>query len=305
MCARRGATGLCGILLVDKPAGMTSHDAVAAVRRAAGEGRVGHAGTLDPMATGLLVVLVGAYTRLEPYLSQGAKAYDATIAFGSGTDTDDAEGRTVREADVPDQVFDQGRAQAVLDGFLGSSSQNPPVYSAIKVGGRTAHRVARAGGSITLAPREISVLEASLTGIDEAARTWRVRFLVSKGTYVRALARDIGGACSTAAHLSGLRRVESGGLLLEDAHSLDEVAEGARRGELQGLFADPVAALGLPTVSAPADDVRNGRPLQPDVPHPDDGRRFAVLVDGRLAAVYVADVGALVPEAVFPCEAHR
>ena len=123
--SRRGATSLAGILLLDKPAGMTSHDVVAAVRRATGEGRVGHAGTLDPMATGLLLVLVGPYTRLEPYLSSAEKSYDAVIAFGDATDTGDACGATVETAPVPEWLFeDTSHAQReVLDSFLGTGMQ--------------------------------------------------------------------------------------------------------------------------------------------------------------------------------------
>src|SRR5512140_2878132 len=133
--AKRGATDLAGILPVDKPAGMTSHDVVAQVRSATGEGRVGHAGTLDPMATGLLVVLVGPFTRLEPYLSQDEKSYLARIGFGTGTDTDDAEGTAVETAPVPECVLDPGFARSTLARVIGPSIQTPPAYSAIKVKG--------------------------------------------------------------------------------------------------------------------------------------------------------------------------
>jgi tRNA pseudouridine55 synthase len=300
MASRRGATGLCGVLAVDKPLGLTSHDVVAAVRRATGEGRVGHAGTLDPLATGLLVVLIGPYTRLEPYLSAETKTYEAQVTFGAETDTDDAEGAVTREAAVPAELFDPSRAQAILDGFLGDSLQTPPAYSAIKVGGKTAHRVARAGGTIVLEPRPVHVATAELRSADADMLTWRVGFAVSKGTYIRSLARDIGRAAGTAAHLGGLRRTASGQLRLAVAHALDEVADAAAAGDLPRLFADPVAALGLPVVEAAAAEVRLGRPLASGALTAEAGKPVAVTAGGRLAAVYRAERDALVPEAVFP-----
>ncbi len=208
--ARRGATGLSGILLVDKPEGMTSHDVVAIVRRATGEGRVGHAGTLDPAATGLLVVLVGPATRLEPYLSSATKSYEATIAFGAATDTDDADGAVIATSPVPTEVGDPVYARALLARLLGDSEQMPPTYSAIKTAGEVAHRVARAGGEVVVRPRAIRVDEARLLDVDPETESWRVAFTVSKGTYIRALARDVGLAADTHAHLSGLTRTNSG-----------------------------------------------------------------------------------------------
>jgi len=296
---RRGATGLAGILPIDKPAGMTSHDVVAQVRRASGEGRVGHAGTLDPLATGLLVVLVGPYTRLEPYLSGATKSYDARIAFGTSTDTDDIEGAVVDVAPVPDSVLDAHAAQDVLDSFLGASMQRPPAYSAIKVGGRVAHRAARAGEALELAPRPIEVTSAQLVRIDRDARTWDVSFVVSKGTYVRALARDIGLACGTVATLSALRRTAAGRLGASDSETLDDVVSAAAEGHLAALFADPIDALGLPVVVAGEAAVANGRTLPseiaPDLP---SGALAAVTVDGRLHGIYRRADDRLVVEAV-------
>lgn len=296
---RRGATTLAGILAIDKPAGMTSHDVVAQVRRATGEGRVGHAGTLDPAATGLLVVLVGPYTRLEPYLSGAAKDYDAVIAFGAETDTEDAEGEIVEVAPVPDELFESHRAQSALDALLGPQLQTPPAYSAIKVAGRVAHRAARAGEALTLAPRPIEVYAADLLALDPAARTWTVRFRVSKGTYVRSLARDLGRACGTAAHLAGLRRTRSGQLDLADAHSLDSVLQVAAQGRVTSLFADPLTALGLPVVEGDAPALAVGSALScslaPGLPA---GAALAVTLEGRLAGVYRAGDGRLLPEVV-------
>ncbi|MBA4370629.1 MAG: tRNA pseudouridine(55) synthase TruB [Coriobacteriaceae bacterium] len=297
----RGTTTLSGILPIDKPAGMTSHDVVDAVRRATGEGRIGHAGTLDPMATGLLVVLVGPATRLEPYLSGAEKDYDARLAFGASTDTDDAEGTIIETAEVPSDLFSEQRAAEVLEGLLGAQHQIPPAYSAIKTGGTAAYKAARAGAPPTLTPRAITVHAAELLRTDADARTWDVRFHVSKGTYVRALARDIGRACGTVAHLSALRRTASGALTLaEHAHTLEQVRAAAEDGRLGELFADPAAALGLSVLDAEPALVAAGRPLPLPETAVQAGALVAIVAGDRLLAVYRAGAEALTPEAVIP-----
>ena len=298
---RRGATALAGVLPIDKPAGMTSHDVVALVRSLTGEGRVGHAGTLDPAATGLLVVLVGPCTRLEPYLSGTSKRYEARIAFGSETDTDDAEGHVTRNAPTPDSLFDRELAVESVQRLVGTFEQVPPAYSAIKVDGRVAHREARAGRAVELASRVITVHQADLLGVDPTARTWDVAFCVSKGTYVRALARDIGRASGCAAHLCALRRTESGHLDLRQAHSLDEVREAADKGRIEALFADEVAALGMPVFQTEEESIANGRTLSPPLEFQvDEGSTVAIAVDGRLAGIYRVSDHHLVPEVVLP-----
>lgn len=300
MARRRGATSLSGILLVDKPAGLTSHDVVARVRRYTGEGRVGHAGTLDPAAIGLLVVLIGPYTRLEPYLSAAEKSYVATIRFGSATDTDDAEGETVATAPVPDAIFEPASARELLGGFLGMSEQMPPAYSAIKVGGQVAHRAARAGEALDLKPRPIEVFEAELLATDAPDAFWVVEFRVSKGTYIRSLARDLGRAAGTEAHLAALQRTASGTLSLAQAVSLEDVERVAAMGDVTDLFADPLAALGLPALEAPLDDVVCGRKLPlPAAPALAEDALVAVTAEGALAAVYRRRGDSLVPDAVF------
>lgn len=297
--SRRGATSLAGVLLIDKPSGMTSHDVVAAVRRATGEGRVGHAGTLDPLATGLLVVLVGPYTRLEPYLSGAEKRYEARIALGAETDTDDSEGLVTRTVPVPEESLDPGFAQKALDTLLGPSMQTPPAYSAIKVGGRIAHRAARAGKALDLAARPIVVQRADLLGIDPVGRSWDVRFDVSKGTYIRALARDVGRAIGSAAHLSALRRTGSGSLDVGQALSLDTIVEAGSQGRITEAFHDPVAALGLPAVEGDirALSVGKAMPLPDSLPARVD-LPVAVTVDGVLAGIYRVSGDTLVPEVV-------
>lgn len=302
--ATRGSSGLSGILLVDKPAGMTSHDVVARVRRATGERRVGHAGTLDPDATGLLVVLVGPATRLEPYLSAARKEYEATIRFGTQTDTDDAAGAVIESAPVPDNVFDTVFAEELLATFLGAQDQMPPAYSAIKVGGVTAHRAARAGEALELRPRSIEVYGAVLMEVSAETATWRVAFEVSKGTYIRALARDIGRAAGTVAHLETLRRTSAGTVGVDRALSLDEIAAAGPAG-IEDLFVDPLTVLGdLPVVEGDPAAVGNGRPL----PLPDAagiGMLFAVVCGNRLQALYRADAHALVPQVVLATGIRR
>lgn len=311
MSAKRGASGLSGVLLVDKPQGLTSHDVVNRVRRATGDKRVGHAGTLDPMATGLLVVLVGPATRLAPYLTAAEKTYDAAISFGAETETDDAEGEVVRESVTAPEVFEHDFAEKVLAGFLGRSEQVPPAYSAIKRDGVVAHRAARGGVAVELEARPIEVRVAALQAIDAVAQTWMVAFEVSKGTYIRALARDIGRAVGSAAHLSALRRVRSGGLSVEDAVALDRVTEAAKPADVAALFADPASALGLPVAEVDEDGsmrVSAGQTLDPRV-HctracPLDGP-LAVVRDGHLLAVYERADDVLKAQVVIPGGVRR
>lgn len=300
---KRGATGLSGVLLVDKPQGLTSHDVVARMRRATGEGRIGHAGTLDPMATGLLVILIGPATRLEPHLSSARKSYLAEITFGATTDTDDTEGQVVVTAAVPADLTTIERAGELLESLIGPSMQMPPSYSAIKVGGQTAHRAARAGSPLGLQPRAITTYEARLVEVLDEPVRWRVAFTVSKGTYVRALARDLGVAAGTVAHLSGLRRTASGTLSVDDALSLEEAIAVGERGELLRSFSDPVHALGLPSVLVAPSAIADGKSLRADaVDGIADGERVAVCSEdaSALLAVYRASGDRLVPDAVFP-----
>jgi len=305
MSARRGATGLAGVLLVDKPDGPTSHDVVAAVRRASGEGRVGHAGTLDPMATGLLVVLVGPATRLERYLSGHDKTYEARIVFGAATDTLDATGVVTATQAVPDAVRSETAAREILAGFVGPAAQLPPTFSAIKRDGVTAHRLARAGGTPDLEARPIVVHEAVLVSVNAEAGAWDVSFTVSKGTYVRALARDIGEAAGTVAHLGVLRRTRAGAADIGDAHSVSRVVEAGGRGELPDLFADPIGLLGMPVTAVDPALAADGRPLSASEVADADGdlavdtADLVAVTDRRaLIGVYRRDGDRLVPETV-------
>lgn len=206
-----------GVLLVDKPAGMTSHDVVAVTRRSLGIRRVGHTGTLDPFATGLLVLLVGQATRLARYVEDEPKVYEATIAFGAETDTDDLTGTVTREADLPQFEL----VQMAIRSLTGPIHQIPPAFSAKQVGGRRAYAAARAGAPLSLQPVAVTIHEWRIRS--ESTRTLDVTISCSGGTYVRALARDLGRAAHTAAHLSALRRVRSGVFDIRDAQVLDAV----------------------------------------------------------------------------------
>lgn len=258
---KRGNTDLSLILGVKKPKGCTSHDVVNACRRIFGERRIGHAGTLDPMAEGVMIVLVGPAARLNAYLENFDKTYTARISFGSATDTDDAEGSVIRTSSIPTDVLNETYATSVLNAFLGEQKQMPPAYSAIKQQGQKAYEAARKGKILTLVPRDINVYAADLLAIESTGSSvyWDVRFSVSKGTYIRALARDIGSKAGSAAHLSSLRRDSIGKVYLEDCPTLDELEQLATRAAL-----DPVTVCGyrFAFITGQAEALlQNGSPL--------------------------------------------
>jgi tRNA pseudouridine55 synthase len=303
-----------GILPVDKPAGITSHDVVAHVRRALGVKRVGHAGTLDPMATGLLVVLVGTATRLARYVEAGRKTYQARVVFGASTDTDDAEGAVTATADVAARLTDPAYAAIAVASLVGEIEQVPPAYAAIKVDGRRAYDLARKGELVELAARAITVYSARLEAVSAGPPvTWDLTVVASKGTYVRSLARDLGVAHETLAHLGALRRTAIGDLDVGDASALDDVIEAGSSG-LPRLLVDPLSALGVPAMALSADEaaaVSHGSALSID----DDALTATVLPEGgpvalvsedRLMAMYVRQGARLRPEAVLaePLELH-
>jgi len=209
-----------GLLLVDKPPGVTSHDVVEIVRRVVGSQRVGHTGTLDPFATGLLVVLVGRGTRLIPYVDGEPKVYDATITFGAETDTDDATGDVVREA-TPPRDADIGDA---IERLIGAIDQVPPAYSAKKVAGTRAYAAARRCAALDLEPSRVTVHRWELAKLIDGVL--KARVTCSGGTYIRALARDLGRLTNSAAHLSALRRIQSGPFVVDDASDLDQLRAG-------------------------------------------------------------------------------
>jgi tRNA pseudouridine55 synthase len=219
-----------GVLVVAKPAGPTSHDIVALVRRLAASKRIGHGGTLDPFASGVLPLFLGGATRLVEYHLGDPKTYRATVCFGATSTTDDLDGELTPTAAPPPS---REQVEAALAGFLGTQLQRPPAYSAIQVGGRRAYAMARAGETPVLASREVTIhrldlLEWDPSDADRPVATVEVD--CSAGTYVRALARDLGATVGSAAYLCGLVRTASGPFRLEGARTLDEIRAAAAAG---------------------------------------------------------------------------
>ena len=280
-------TEVGGLALVDKPAGMTSHDVVAVIRRATGARRAGHAGTLDPFATGLLVVLVGRATRLIPYIEGEPKVYDATIRLGEETDTDDATGVVIRRADAPnDAAIARG-----IEQLSGEIVQLPPAYSAKSVDGVRAYAAARRGAPLELSPVRVTVHEWRLLGRD--GTDLRARVTCGGGTYVRALARDLGRSTGSAAHLAALRRLRSGRFSVDDAHSLDDFANGhaAVRSSRDAVMHLPAQA----TTEIETARVAHGNPVPARV----DGSTVALVDDeGELVAIATRHDELLRPKAV-------
>jgi tRNA pseudouridine55 synthase len=210
-----------GVLVVDKPVGLTSHDVVQIIRRGTNIRRAGHTGTLDPRASGVLVVLIGPAVRLSEYVSASDKRYQATIRLGSSTDTFDAEGRITSSASV-DSITEE-QFEEILEQYVGEIEQVPPPYSAIKIGGRKAYEMAREGEEVNLEPRVIQVYSLELLEWDPPEAV--VDVFCSSGTYVRSLANDLGNALGVGAHLVGLRRTKSGRFTLRDAVPLRRLQE--------------------------------------------------------------------------------
>ncbi len=218
-------TAPSGLVIVDKPGGMTSHDVVARVRRLAGTRRVGHAGTLDPMATGVLVVGVEKATRLLGYLTLTEKTYAATIRLGQSTSTDDAEGEPAGGSPATDIA--PGALDAEIAELTGDIWQVPPGVSAIKVNGQRAYKLTRAGAAPELAARPVTVYEFAVTGIRQVGDFLDIdaEIRCSSGTYIRALARDLGAALGTGGHLTALRRTAVGPYRLDQARTLEDLAD--------------------------------------------------------------------------------
>lgn len=218
---------LSGILNVDKPPGMTSHDVVDEVRRIVGQRKVGHAGTLDPMATGVLLVCLGKATRVAEYLMQGRKRYRATIVLGTTTDTYDAEGETVSSGG--NTSFAQAEIEAALAQYVGSIEQVPPMYSAVKQEGQPLYRLARQGKTVERSPRPVEIDAIAL--LDWSPPALSIEVTCSSGTYIRSLAHDLGQHMGSGAYLATLVRLSSGRFTLEDATSLDRLAEAFEYGQ--------------------------------------------------------------------------
>lgn len=241
-----------GVLVVDKPVGLTSHDIVQIIRRGTGIRRAGHTGTLDPRASGVLVVLIGPAVRLSEYVSASDKRYQATIRLGSSTDTYDAEGRVTGYASV-DSITEEMFEQALSE-FVGEIEQVPPPYSAVKVKGRKAYDMAREGEEVQLEPRLIHVYSLELLEWDPPEAV--VDVFCSSGTYVRSLANDLGTSLGCGAHLVGLRRTKSGRFTLRDAVSLRRLQDSFHAGDWYKFLIPAAEALGdWPMVELNAEEV--------------------------------------------------
>ena len=261
MARKRKGLPIHGWLVVDKPLGVTSNAVVSAVRRATGAAKVGHGGTLDPLATGILPVALGEATKTVGYAMDGTKVYRFTVRFGAATATDDAEGEVVETSDVRPSEDD---IQAVLARFVGEIEQVPPAFSAIKVDGQRAYKLARADKDVVLAPRTIVVHELRL--IDRAdADHATFEATTGKGAYVRALARDIARALGTCGHVAGLRRLRVGPFSEKDAISLENLDSLGHSAPLEKTLLpvetalDDIPALAL--TEAEARRLRHGQPI--------------------------------------------
>lgn len=306
MSRRDRSGGLDGVLVVAKPTGPTSHDVVDLVRRLSSTRRVGHGGTLDPFAAGVLPVFLGRATRLVEYHLGGTKRYRATICLGETSTTDDIDGeRTAGAGPAPGR----DAVEAALAGFVGPLRQVPPQYSAVQVAGRRAYQLARKGEAVELAPRDVIVHEATLLEWDEAdpARPIAiVEVACSAGTYIRALARDLGERLGCGAYLGALVRTASGGFRLEDAVSFESLRAHAADGPagIARVLRPIDAGLeDLPHAPVTEDEVRRLREGLITAPKKPLAVRDAPLVlavgpDGRVAAVCKAVAGALYPHKV-------
>ena len=246
---KRGASGINALIAIDKPLGLTSHDVVSRVRRAFGEKRVGHAGTLDPNASGVLVVGIGLATKLLGLLTLDRKGYVADISFGTRTSTDDADGEVIATAPIPQELYDAEFARSACLQLVGKIDQLPPAVSAISVEGKRAYQLVREGKMPELSARKVCIYDATFLSVHapsaDSPLTWTVAFDVSKGTYIRSIARDLGQELGTEAHISGLRRTFSGPITLGNCSSL-EVLEQNPTEVLNAKSLNPTEVLGYP-----------------------------------------------------------
>ena len=282
-----------GVLVVDKPAGPTSFEVVERVRRALRVRKAGHTGTLDPMATGVLAVCAGEAVKLQHFLAAGDKSYQATVAFGAATDTEDAEGRVTARGDP--SALQAGEVEAALSGFVGELSQLPPMYSAVRVGGRRLHEAARAGEEVERRPRTVHIHSLALLSFEPAQgglASARLEVTCGKGTYVRTLAADLGRRLGIPAHLSALRRTAAGPFAIAQALPLEGAEALARDGAaaLRSRLLPLAEALSfLPAVwleRGEVEDLVHGRSLRRPSPGP---MCRALDPAGRLVAVCAPD----------------
>jgi tRNA pseudouridine55 synthase len=290
---------MLGVVNLDKPVGPTSHDMVGLLRRLTGTRRIGHAGTLDPLASGVLPILVGAATRFSEELTGGRKRYDAVIRLGIRSATDDAQG-PLEPSGAPLPSVDEVAEE--LAGLVGTFTQRPPAYSARKLAGRVAHRAARAGDPLELPPRLVTVDAVELLGT-EAGDGWldvRIDLRCGPGTYVRSIARDLGERLGCGGHLHALRRTEAAGLRVDDAVSPERLEMLAGAGRLGEAILPIAGLLPLPRVqldAIDADRFRHGSPIRVQPERGPDGR-IAVFDADQLLGVGTLRAGLLQPDKV-------
>lgn len=253
--------GYNGIILVDKPCDWTSHDVVGKLRGVLHERRIGHSGTLDPMATGLLVVFVGRATRAVEFAEADSKEYIAGLRLGMSTDTQDTTGNVLDSSGI---IPSKQELQAVLTGFVGEINQIPPMYSAIKVNGKKLYELARRGESVERKPRKVTISKLNIIGEDNG--DYMLDVCCSKGTYIRTLCNDIGETLGCGGCMSSLRRVKAGAFSIGQAHTIEQIQAAAENGELEGLVL-PVDTLFVdkPTLkanSACEKKLRNGNMIK-------------------------------------------
>ncbi len=248
-----------GVLVVDKPAGWTSHDVVAKARRLLGERSIGHLGTLDPMATGVLPLVLGRMTRLCQFYSASEKSYEGTIRLGVATDTYDADGEPASDTQAINVTLEAVKDCSKV--FLGLIQQVPPPFSAKKIKGVPAYKLARKKKEVELPPVEVEVKEFSIAGIEAGLVAFHCR--VSSGTYVRCIAHELGQKLGIGAHLASLRRTAVAEFSIQQSHTLEEIAEACARGAVEELLFHPRRVLPeIPCVTATDEDIakiRHGR----------------------------------------------
>jgi tRNA pseudouridine55 synthase len=279
-----------GLLIVDKPAGVTSHDVVDRVRRALGTRKVGHGGTLDPDATGVLVLGVGKATRFLSYAQASPKRYVAKVRLGITTSTQDASGEVIEEREV-DVGADE--IAAALKRFVGPIQQIPPMVSAVRVGGERLYEKARRGEEVERKPRDVTIYDLRLLDVSFENKTVGLDITCSSGTYIRTLAHDLGAELGTGAHLVELRREAAGGWVLADAVPLDDVSPETLR---------PLADVGRDMTIVQIDEeiartVRNGRAIESDATAT-EGEDVAIMCGGEFLGVYRKVGDTLKPERV-------
>ncbi len=282
------AANISGVLVVDKPVGITSHDVVQAIRNGTRIRRVGHTGTLDPRASGVLVVLIGPAVRLSEYVSASDKRYQAVIELGVSTDTYDLEGTVTRRAPVE---ISYEELEEALNGFVGEFEQKPPAYSAIKVNGKRAYELARKGEEVDLEPRMITVSEIEL--LDWDAPELVIDIQCSSGTYIRSLANDLGEKLGCGATLTGLRRTKNGRFGLRDAVPLRRLQEAFAQGDWYRYIIPAAEALAdwytVELDEALVEEIRHGHRIPADSPQEEGKWARAVSLDAELVALLEYD----------------